>query len=116
MQGPTSKVPLTESQGKGTQLLSDEQQKAAQERVREDEYRRVLKELAAYPALTRRQLSRITSIEIATLCRCLFELVHKRKTVVVAYTARCIYTGKRVYHYALASKTQKEGGGGCVQQ
>ncbi len=110
------KVPLADSQDKGKQFLSTEQQKLAAELRAANEYRRVLKELASYPALTRRQLSIITKIEIATLCRCLFELVHDRKTVVIAYTARCIYTGKRVYHYALASKVQKEGGGECVQQ
>jgi len=115
MQDPTPKLPLVESKPKGTQLLSIEQQKLAAELRAANEYRLVLKELASYPALTRRQLNIITKIEIATLCRCLFELVHDRKTVVVAYTARCIYTGKRVYHYALASKVQKEGGGECVQ-
>jgi hypothetical protein len=111
----TPKNPLPDSQGKDNQPGSIEQQKLAAEIRSANEYRHVLKELASYPALTRRQLSIITKIEIATLCRCLFELVHDRKTVVVAYTARCIYTGKRVYHYALASKIQKEGGGECVQ-
>jgi hypothetical protein len=58
--------------------------------------------------LTRRKLSEITFLELPTLCRSLYNLVHKRKLLTVAKIAPCAKTGKRVYHYYFALNS-KEG-------
>jgi hypothetical protein len=107
MQRLTSKIPLTGSQNKGNEHASNEQE----QKRRENEYRRVKQELATHKPLSRRDLSIITGIEIGNLCRCLFELVNDYKSVKIAFTAKCQYTGKRVYHYTLASKLDKQEGG-----
>lgn len=49
--------------------------------------------------LTRRFLSEVTGLEIATLCRALYNLTYKSKLLKVAKIARCPQTGKQVYHY-----------------
>lgn len=56
--------------------------------------------LTANQPLTRRQLSYRTKLEIATLCRALFNLVHKSKTVNIAKYDYCETTGRKVMHFA----------------
>ena len=67
----------------------------------EDRYNRLIfKALIKYNRpLTRRFLSEATNIEIATLCKALFVLVHNRKLIKVAFIKPCVKTGKIVYHY-----------------
>jgi hypothetical protein len=107
MHGSNPKIPLTGSQNKGNEQAPNEQE----QKRRESEYRRVKQELATHKPLSRRDLSIITGIEIGNLCGRLFELVHEYKTVKIAFTAKCKHTGKRVYHYTLASKLDKQEGG-----
>ena len=64
------------------------------------ENRLIFKALHQYKQpLTRRKLSEITSLEIATLCRLLYNLTNKSKSLKVAKIARCPKTKKLVYHY-----------------
>jgi predicted transcriptional regulator len=64
------------------------------------ENRLIFKALHQYKQpLTRRKLSEVTGLEIATLCRALYNLTYKSKSLRVAKIARCHRTGKRVYHY-----------------
>jgi hypothetical protein len=55
--------------------------------------------------LTRRKLSEVTGLEIATLCRALYNLTYKSKSLRVAKIARCATTGKLVFHYYYFVKT-----------
>ena len=68
----------------------------------ETENKRILKALSAtkYP-LTRRELSERSNLEIATLCRALFNLVYKRKTVHIIKLDYCKTTGRKVMHFAI---------------
>lgn len=52
-------------------------------------------------ALTRRELSEITGLEIATLCRILFNQTYKSRTLKISYIKPCKTTGRNVYHYNL---------------
>lgn len=110
MAGSTSNA-LSDSQIKANEHASNEQE----QKRREDEYRRVKKELSANRPLSRRELSGITGIEIGNLCRCLNNLQYLQKSVTIAYTAKCKSTGKKVYHYTLASKLDKQEGAGNGQ-
>ena len=51
--------------------------------------------------LTRRELSERTGIEISCLCRALFNMVYKRKTVFIAKYGKCKSTKKTVMHFSL---------------
>jgi len=68
-----------------------------------NENSKTLKALSEYKWLNRRQLSRVTHLEIPTLCRTLTNLV-RRKSVKVAFKGKCPITGKWVYYYSLASE------------
>lgn len=48
---------------------------------------------------TRRQLSESTGLEIATLCRALFNLIHRNRTIRITHYAPCRKTGKSVMHF-----------------
>lgn len=50
-------------------------------------------------ALSRRELSEITGLEIATLCRILFNQTYKSRTLEISYSKPCKTTGRNVYHY-----------------
>ena len=50
-------------------------------------------------ALTRRELSDLTGLEIATLCRILFNQTYKSRTLKISYSKPCKTTGRIVYHY-----------------
>lgn len=62
--------------------------------------------LAANQPLTRRQLSYLTKLEIATLCRALFNLVYQKKTVKIAKYDICITTGRKVMRFAVSERRQ----------
>jgi hypothetical protein len=67
------------------------------------ENRLIFKALHQYKQpLTRRFLSEVTGLEIATLCRALYNLTYKRKSLRVAKIALCPKTGKKVFHYCFA--------------
>jgi hypothetical protein len=69
------------------------------------ENRLIFKALHQYKQpLTRRKLSEVTGLEIATLCRALYNLTYKSKSLRVAKIARCPKTGKLVYHYYYFAK------------
>jgi hypothetical protein len=69
------------------------------------ENRLIFKALHQYKQpLTRRKLSEVTGLEIATLCRALYNLTYKSKSLRVAKIARCPKTGKLVYHYYFAKE------------
>jgi hypothetical protein len=68
-----------------------------------NEYKLTIQTLREYRHLNRRQISRITHLEIATLCRTLFNLV-KRNYVKVAFRGKCPITGKWVYYYTLSKQ------------
>lgn len=75
---------------------------------KDTENRRIYKALlAASSPLTRRELSTASGLEIATLCRATFNLIHKSKTLVISHYGACKTTGKYVMHFAL--KTAGEG-------
>jgi hypothetical protein len=64
------------------------------------ENRLIYKALHQYKQpLTRRKLSEVTGLEIATLCRALYNLTYKSKSLRVAKIALCPKTGKKVFHY-----------------
>jgi hypothetical protein len=69
-----------------------------------NEYRLTIQALTTYQHLNRRQLSRITKLEIPTLCRVLFDLVHKKNLVRIAFTGKCPITKKWVYYYTLSKQ------------
>ena len=50
-------------------------------------------------ALTRRELSEITHLEISTLCRILFNQTYKSRTLKITYIKPYKTTGRNVYHY-----------------
>jgi len=50
-------------------------------------------------ALTSRELSEITGLEIATLCRILFNQTYKSRRLKIGYIKPCKTTGRNVYHY-----------------
>jgi hypothetical protein len=50
-------------------------------------------------ALTRRELSEITGLELPTLCRILFNQTYKNRTLKISYSMPCKTTGRNVYHY-----------------
>ena len=52
-------------------------------------------------ALTRRELSEITGLEIATLCRILNNETVKSRTLKISFIKPCKTTGQNVYHYDL---------------
>ena len=52
-------------------------------------------------ALTRRELSEITDLEIATLCRILNNETVKSRTLKISFIKPCKTTGRNVYHYDL---------------
>jgi hypothetical protein len=66
-----------------------------------NEYQRTIKALTSHKSLNRRQLAMITGLEVPTLCRLLFNLVHKRFVLKIASISPCPMTGKRVYFYTL---------------
>lgn len=49
--------------------------------------------------LTRRELSMRTGLEIATLCRALWNLIHRSRTLKVSHYAPCKYTRRRVMYF-----------------
>ncbi len=53
--------------------------------------------------LSRRRFNELTGLELPTLCRALFNLVHKSKVLEVAQIRPCPTTKKRVYHYYFKS-------------
>ncbi len=59
--------------------------------------------LAEKQPLSRRRFNELTGLELPTLCRALFNLVHKTKVLEVAKIMRCPTTKKRVYHYYFKS-------------
>lgn len=61
----------------------------------------IYKALATYQPCTRRKLSDLTGLEIATLCRALFNLVYRLETIKVSHYAPCKVTGVEVMHFAL---------------
>ncbi|MET4080064.1 hypothetical protein ABIB40_000004 [Pedobacter sp. UYP30] len=74
------------------------------------ENRLIFKALHLYKQpLTRRKLSELTGLEIATLCRALYNLTYKSKSLRVAKIARCPTTGKRVYHFYFAKEGAQNG-------
>jgi len=75
-----------------------------------NEYRLTIQALRTYEHLNRRQLSRITKLEISALCRVLFNLVHKRNYVRVAFTGKCAITKKWVYYYTLCKQEGRADG------
>lgn len=69
---------------------------------------RIYKALStANKPLTRRELSTASGLEIATLCRATFNLIHKNRTLAISHYGACSTTGKYVMHFAL--KTAGEG-------
>lgn len=54
-------------------------------------------------ALSRRQLSALTGLEIATLCKILHDLVYRYQKVRVSYHARCRTTGRMVIYYSICN-------------
>lgn len=52
-------------------------------------------------ALTRRKLTEITDLELATLCRILFNQTYKSRTLKISHIKPCKSTGRYVYHYNL---------------
>lgn len=73
--------------------------------TRHDKYREkrlVFRALYHYQrALTRRELSEITGLEIATLCRILYDQTYKSRTLKISFIKPCKTTGQNVYHYDL---------------
>lgn len=70
--------------------------------TKDNETKLIIKALiATRQPLTRRKLSTNTGLEIANLCRALFNLVYKSNTVVIAKYDYCATTGKLVMHFAL---------------
>lgn len=59
--------------------------------------------------LTRRELSQMTGLEIANLCRALYDLVYFYPyTIVISHYAPCKTTGLRVMHYYFNPENRKE--------
>lgn len=54
--------------------------------------------------LTRRQLSERTGLEIATLCRALWNLIEYPRTIKVTHYAPCKKTGRNVMHFYFNKK------------
>lgn len=54
--------------------------------------------------LTRRKLSEDTGLEIATLCRALFNLIHGPRTIKITHYAPCKKTGRTVMHFYFNNK------------
>lgn len=50
-------------------------------------------------ALTSRELSEITGLEIVTLCRILFNQTYESRTLKITYIKPCKTTGQNVDHY-----------------
>lgn len=71
---------------------------------KDNEYKLIIQALTSYRHLNRRQISRIIKLEIPALCRALFNLVHKRNYVKVAFTGRCPITRRWVYYYTLSKQ------------
>jgi hypothetical protein len=67
------------------------------------DYQRTIKALTAYKYLNRREISKITNLEIPMLCKTLFNFV-KRRSVRVAFRGKCPATGKWVYYYSLTNQ------------
>lgn len=64
------------------------------------ENRLIFKALNQYKQpLTRRKLSEVTGLEIATLCRALYNLTYKSKVLKIAQIKPCPKTKKQVFHY-----------------
>lgn len=64
------------------------------------EKRLIFKALNHYKRpLTRRFLNEVTGLELPTLCRALYNLTYKYKSLRVAEIKRCPKTGKKVFHY-----------------
>lgn len=59
--------------------------------------------------LTRRFISEVTGLELSTLCRALYNLTYKYKSLKVAKIARCPKIGKQVYHYYFAKTGGQNG-------
>lgn len=57
--------------------------------------------------LTRRELSMRTGLEIATLCRALFNLIHRNRTLKVSHYAPCKHTRRTVMHFDIIRKEGK---------
>jgi uncharacterized protein YukJ len=74
------------------------------------EKRLIFKVLHKYKQpLTRRFLSEVTGLEIATLCRALYNLTNKYKLLKVAKIKPCPKTRKWVYHYYFAKEDAQNG-------
>ena len=52
-------------------------------------------------ALTSKELSEITGLEIATLYRILYNQTYKSRTLKISFIKPCKTTGQNVYHYDL---------------
>lgn len=66
-----------------------------------NEYLITKQALIKHQPLTRRQLSKLTGLEISSLCRILYHLTYQFKVIKVAFYKRCEYTGMRVMHFAM---------------
>lgn len=66
--------------------------------------------LRAKQPQTRRQLSESTGLEIATLCRALFNLIHRNRTIKISHYAPCKKTGKTVMHFWFNKKKGRRNG------
>ncbi|QNL49240.1 hypothetical protein H8S90_21255 [Olivibacter sp. SDN3] len=77
-----------------TPALNSEHDKYNEEKL-------IFKALYKNQPVTRRELSNATNIEIASLCRVLFNLVYYTGQVKIAYRKKCPNTGRTVMHFAL---------------
>lgn len=84
---------------------------AARKHHKYTEYRLIFKALYEFKQpMSRRQLSIATGLEIANLCRALFNLQNKKRLLKIAQVKPCATTGKRVYHYYFADKKGGQNG------
>ncbi len=84
---------------------------ATRKHSKDTEFRLIFKALHQFKQpMSRRQLSMATGLEIANLCRALFNLQNKRRVLKIAQVKPCSTTGKRVYHYYFADKVGGQNG------
>ena len=58
---------------------------------------------------TRRELSKLTGLEISSLCRALWNLIHYPRTIKISHYAPCKTTGKRVMHFYFNREGAQDG-------
>lgn len=73
-----------------------------------EETKAIILALSSNESLNRRQISKITGIEIPSLCRALGELVYKYRVLIINNRARCPITQKMVMVFSINPNIKQE--------